>query len=252
MNNIIQQAIQNGETSCPAGVNPIDWEMAKAQHAASQITGGTSLVETNNYTPPTTYQTSFSSNLDDVEPGFLDVDAYFKLANGQTKVVVKKEEKAVMHNEPFLAEINMSEINKKRTVKSSGVGGNVKYASTFDGLTSIDGRNWQTVLDEFGGSTPYVCYDISITLLQDIEGIEIDPATKAPKSVVILPKGTRIGHTTPTTGRNNFESLIKDIKQKFGTANQGIYTVKVYREDKHKEGGMKWAVLKFELAPNVE
>lgn len=257
VNQIIADALTRGETTCPSGIPAPMWEMAKAQYNASQVASNNAQTSVPTVVSPSSLPTTmshqgtvpaaFNPSLDHIDPVGMAVDAYFKADFGTTSITADKETKAFA-NKVVNVVIDMEEVARKMSIKG---GVPVQYNSSFDGMMSVDGKPWLTVLEEFkvidSKATPYVSYDVPMTLLEDLVAYETDPTAPGQvKTVVVAEKGTKIGHTTPTTGRINFQNFIKEIQKIAGSAASGLYQVKVSREDRTKDK-FKWAVLKFEL-----
>lgn len=256
INEIIANALASGQTQCPEGVPAPMWEMMKAQFTASQVAQTQQAMVPSSASvgnvPTTMAQqnnipTAFNNDLDHIDPIGMAVDAYFKVDNGSTSITIDKETKVIANKEINVV-MDMTEVSRKMSIKG---GMPVQYSSTSDGMMSVDGKPWLNVLEEFkhidSKAQPYVSYDVPVTLLDDLVAYEANPTN--PTQVVtkvVAPKGTRVGHTTPTTGRMNFQTYLKDIQKIAGTATTGLYHVKISREDRNKDK-FKWAVLKFEL-----
>lgn len=260
MQEIISAALARGEVNCPEGVPAATWEMYKASYlatiqqnaqAATVTTtapapviaivpqnnlGNTSVSVAGAYTPP-----AANFDLDNVAPsGFSGVNGYLKPQYGQTLV-----DSTVISEDVIYATIDMANVAKKLSIK----GGNpVQYASTYDGMSTPDGSSWIEaqkhiqILDK--GARPYTSYDIPLTLLTDLTSVKVS-GTEVTRTVVAH-KGDVYGHTTPTTGRKNFEKILLEIQRQGRTVKDAVVNVKVTRSDLMKEKN-KWAVFSFDL-----
>ena len=161
INDVISQALANGETNCPEGVNPAQWEMAKAVYfnqigmsaqaasvAAPQAVPAASVpvasvpATLGNAAAPAAY-TPQSSAFDLDTPtssGLSGVEGYLKCKHSQTIVDDK-----IVTNNSFIAEIVMANVTKKLSIRG-GSAGNIKYFSTTDGVTANDGTPWMTAI----------------------------------------------------------------------------------------------------------
>lgn len=268
INDVISQALANGETNCPEGVNPAQWEMAKAVYfnqigmsaqaasvAAPQAAPVASVpvasvpATLGNATAPAAY-TPQSSAFDLDAPtssGLSGVEGYLKCKHSQTIVDDK-----IVTNNSFIAEIVMANVTKKLSIRG-GSAGNIKYFSTTDGVTANDGTPWMTAIQNIqriqADARPYTSYDIPLKLCEDLVNVSVVNGQAA--TSVVAPAGTVLGHTTAITGRAGFESLINDLKRDGKVPSNEIVYVRVVRQDRNK-GSFAWATFNFELLDENE
>lgn len=255
---IIAQALAKGETVCPQGVSPATWEMSKGMYYAqqqSQIAAAQSqmngvqvanvpaTVGTGSVPAPATLGGSLGSlDLDDVAPsGLTGVNGYLKVSSGTTKIGDEQ-----INNEVLKVKIDMSMVAKKFSIKSNG--NPPVYVSSYDGKTCTDGTSWvegqQKVQRIQPDAKPYISYDIPMQLLEPAFALTV--VNGVPTQKIIMDKGSIIGHTTPTTGRKNFESLLRELLSAGKIPSKEIVYVDVKRQDIDKNG-RKWAIVSFEL-----
>lgn len=264
VNQVIAQALANGETNCPEGVNPAQWEMAKAvyfsqinqQAQAAQASTApaaaptsTAVATLGNSTAPTAYTPQGSAfDLDTPSSaGLSGVEGYLKCKHNQTIV-----DDTVVTNQEFVAEIDMSQVVKKLSIRG-GTAGNIKYASTTDGVTSNTGISWMQAMQEIqkiqADARPYTSYDIPLVLKEDLVSVSFQNG--APVTNIVAAKGTVLGHTTAITGKAGFETLINDLKRAGKVPSQETVIVKAIRQDRQK-GSFSWATFDFVLLSDEE
>lgn len=255
---IIAQALARGETVCPQGVSPAMWEMSKGMFYAqqqSQIAAAQSqmngvqvanvpaTVGTGSVPAPATLGGNLGSlDLDDVAPsGLTGVNGYLKMSDGATKIGDKQ-----ISNEVLKVRIDMSMVAKKFSIKSNG--NPPVYVSSYDGKTCTDGTSWvegqQKVQRIQPDAKPYISYDIPMELLEPAFALTV--INGVPTQEIIMEKGNIIGHTTPTTGRRNFEGLLRDLLSQGKVPSKEIVYANVTRQDINKNG-RKWAIANFEM-----
>lgn len=262
INQIIGQALANGATECPEGVPAAQWEMAKAvfmSQVASQAQAA-DIMPTNNVpatvpstlgsqTMPAAY-TPQSSAFDIDSPtsaGLSGVNGYLKCKHKQTIVDDK-----VVNNDSFVARIVIAEVTKKLSIRG-GAAGNIKYASTSDGITANDGTPWMQAIQNIQriqpDARPYQSYDIPMTICEDL--IQVTLQGNTPVTVAVASKGTVLGHTTSITGKAGFEKLLNDLKREGKKPSDETVYVRVVRKDQSK-ATFAWATYDFELLSDTE
>lgn len=262
INQTIAQALANGATECPEGVPAAQWEMAKAvfmSQIASQAQAADIVPASNvpapvpatlgNQSMPTAY-TPQSSAFDIDSPssaGLSGVEGYLKCKHKQTIVDDK-----VVNNDSFVAKIVIAEVVKKLAIRG-GTSGNIKYASTADGITANDGTPWMQAMQNIQriqpDARPYQSYDIPMTICEDLVQVTLNGNT--PVTVPVATKGTVLGHTTSITGKAGFENLLNDLKRQGKKPSDETVYARVIRKDNVK-ASFSWAVYEFELLSDAE
>lgn len=256
INQVIAQALANGATECPEGVPAPQWEMAKAVYF-SQINSQAQAASVAPASVPATVPSTLggqnmpaaytpqSSAFDLDSPtssGLSGVSGYLKCKHKQTIVDDK-----VVNNDTFVAKIVMADVTKKLSIRG-GSAGNIKYASTTDGITSNDGTPWMQAIQNIQriqpDARPYQSYDIPMTVCEDLIQVTLNGNT--PVSVPVAPKGTVLGHTTSITGKAGFEKLLNDLKREGKKPSEETVYVRITRKDQSK-ASFAWAIYEFEL-----
>ncbi len=261
INQVIAQALANGATECPEGVPAAQWEMAKAVYFSqinSQAQASTVAPAAVPATVPATLgaqnmpaaYTPQSTAFDIDSPssaGLAGVSGYLKCKHKQTIVDDK-----VVNNDSFVAKIVIADVTKKLSIRG-GTAGNIKYASTVDGITANDGTPWMQAIQNIQriqpDARPYQSYDIPMMVCENLIQVTLNGNT--PVTVPVAPKGTVLGHTTSITGKAGFEKLINDLKREGKKPSEETVFVRVTRKDQVKSS-FSWAVYEFDLLSDAE
>lgn len=220
--------------------NAIDKAIAEAEaQAANKKAGQTvDLVPAANtqgniqaYAPPK------APSLDDLMTGSMNVDGYIKV----------KENTLLIDNKPNLIEkvkviIDLTEVQAFTGVK---FGNPVVYLKTYDGITAASGGSWADALAKAqrvdAGVRPYMGADIPMELAEDATDL---------KGAKVADKGTRLGHSTSTTNRNELASFLKAAKEA-GLEGQRVLVELGYKRMTNPKG-QAWGILTFSLLGSAE
>jgi hypothetical protein len=169
--------------------------------------------------------------LADLNTGGLTVDHFLKV--NQFGLTFDKDE--TLHQE-ILVDIDLSRVVVCETIK---FGKNpVNYLKTYDGVVCASGGSWAAAVQRAQaiepGARPYKSVEIPMTNVSEIKLKD-----------KVIPAGAKIGHSTSTTNKAHFQSLLDDVA-KAGLTLTSTVRVKIGRESKEKNGN-KWGLVTFKL-----
>lgn len=244
-----QTMIQNGQA--PTDPQEVaDFEVVKAMMTSQAMTAtavptpSTSMVpapapvpltpvETPTPTVPVMTATGSAFTMDEAMKASMAVDKYLRVKPGVTYI---SEE--VVSNDPIFVKINLDSVVVKQSIKA---GSPVKYLSTLDGRTCIQGGTWLEAIADMQKidpkARPYFCVDLAMTVAKDVKAFD---------GTVIATVGNVLGHTTATTNWKDWSRFYSALP----THTDDVY-VRLTRQDVKKDN-KQWALLEFQYVTDEQ
>lgn len=174
-----------------------------------------------------------------VDGGGMDVDEYVKVKPEGFRI---GDSMQGLRDE-IVVEIDMTEVVPIYSFRVE-VGGGIQFLKSYDGVTTHDGKNFQSECDRLTrvGNKPsgvYESIEIPMELVDDVS----DPKKG---SSLVFHKGTRIGYTPSITGVKPFRSFTKKLRNQDPNLLSDTVKVRITHE-KRTKGSYEWGVLNFEL-----
>lgn len=167
-------------------------------------------------------------SFDDFISGAMNVDGYMKV---DSYGIHFDDEKKSKKNE-VKVKIDPTEIQICQSIR---FGNPPTYYKSYDGVSCVQGGTWQDAIQAAVSvepkAQPYQSADIPMELI-DSYGEN-------------YPAGTRLGHSTSPTNRNEFAQFLKRLREQGLDANP-VYATVSYKERTNKAGN-SWGVLTFTL-----
>lgn len=174
-----------------------------------------------------------SFTMEDAMKASMAVDKYLKVKNGVTYV-----NNDVVSNDPIYVKINLDSVVVKQSIKA---GNPVKYMSTLDGRTCLQGGSWIDAVADMQKidpkARPYFCVDLALQLVKDVKAFD---------GSIIAASGEVLGHTTATTNWKDWSRFYAALPTHTGE----IYA-RLTRQDVKKDNN-QWALIEFQYVTDEQ
>lgn len=240
-----QTMIQNGQA--PTTPEEIaDYEVVKAMMtstamAATSVTPATVPAPIAPLTPVAqpevpvlTPANGSAFSMEDAMKASMAVDKYLRVRFGVTSISDE-----VVSNDPIYVKIDIDSVVVKQSIKA---GSPVKYLSSIDGKTCLQGGTWVEAIADMQKidpkARPYFCVDLAMEVVKDVKAFD---------GTVVAPVGTVIGHTTATT---NWKDWLR-FYQSLPTNHTGSVYARLTRQDMKKDNN-SWGLVNFQYVTDEQ
>ena len=207
----------------PANVAPVAVPVPVATIAPAPVPATNTAPATTLLTP--TNGSSFT--MEDAMKASMAVDKYLKVKHGVTYV-----NNDVVSNDPIYVKINLDSVVVKQSIKA---GNPVKYMSTLDGRTCLQGGSWIDAVADMQKidpkARPYFCVDLALQVVKDVRAFD---------GSIIAAVGEVLGHTTATTNWKDWSRFYSALPTHTGE----IYA-RLTRQDVKKDNN-QWGLVEFQ------
>lgn len=218
----VVKAMMTGQAMAAASATP-----APAQtQALAPVQALTPVEPVHTEVAPVVPSNGSSFTMEDAMKSSMAVDKYLKVRYGVTSISDE-----VVSNDPIYVKIDLDSIVVKQSIKA---GNPVKYYSTLDGRTCLQGGTWVEAISDMQKidpkARPYFCVDLAMEVAKDVKAFD---------GTVVASVGTMIGHTTATTNWKDWSRFYQALP-----THTGSVFVRLTRQDVKKDSN-QWGLVNF-------